>query len=257
MERRIALCEELETKELAMRVELLKGYFQEKKIAVVIKTANLTFQTEVATVLVNNAKFTQAKGKTRSEAEERALRKAWEKTLTRAKDCDLAWLQRHLQSNPSRPGPKLRKTQALSLSLSQSSPTHSSEPVSPVNPADRQSRSSQSGRYTTEKLDDLISKAAETAKASVSPAPRRRLSSRSRGIPSFSSDNSIGSSFQEKLSPKRSLIMPESGDSLQSVLEEADLMKRIRRLEYRSLQQARFEMKTKRANSSHTGTQVY
>jgi len=257
MERRIALCEELETKELATRVELLKGYFQEKKIAVVVKTGNLTFQTEVATVLVNNAKFTQAKGKTRSEAEERALRKAWEKTLTRAKDCDFAWLQRHLQSHPPPPRPKLRPTPALNLSLSQSSPIHTSEPVSPLIHAERQSRSSHSGRYTTEKLDDLISKAAETAKASSSPAPRRRLSARSRGIPSFSSDDSIGSSFKEKLSPKRSLMMPEAGDSLQSVLEEADLMKRIRRLEYTSLQQARFERKTKRAKSSLAGTQVY
>jgi hypothetical protein len=266
MERRFALCEELDRKELALKIDLLKGYFQEKKIAIVIKTGNLTFQTEVATVLVNNAKFTQAKGKTRTEAEERAVKKAWEKTLSRAKDSDFAWLQRHLQSNPdktaTRPGPKLRPTPGLTLSLSQSSPHRhqpTSEPVSPVDPREqRLSRSSHSRRYTREKLDDLILKAAETVKTSASPAPRRRLSSRSRGIPSFSSEGTIGSSCKEKVSPRRSLVMPEQGDSgsLQSVLEEADMMKQIRRLEYRSLKEARFQMKMKRGNLSLAGAKV-
>lgn len=266
MERKFALCEELDRKELALKVDLLKAYFQEKKIAIVIKTGNLTFQTEVATVLVNNAKFTQAKGKTRTEAEERAVNKAWEKTLSRAKDSDFAWLQRHLQSNPdktaTRPGPKLRPTPGLTLFLSQSSPSHchqpTSEPVSPIEATERLSRSSHSRRYTKEKLDDLILKAAETVKTSASPAPRRRLSSRSRGIPSFSSEGTIGSSCKEKVWTRRSLVMPEQGDngSLQSVREEADMMKQIQRLEYRSLQEARFQMKMKRGNLSLAGTKV-
>lgn len=41
--------------------------------------------------------------------------------------------------------------------------------------------------------------------------------------------------------------------SLQSVLEEADIMKRIQRLEYKSLKEARYEMKMKRANLSMVG----
>jgi hypothetical protein len=52
--------------------------------------------------------------------------------------------------------------------------------------------------------------------------------------------------------------MPEQGDSgsLQSVLEEADMMKQIRRLEYRSLKEARFQMKMKRGNLSLAGAKV-
>lgn len=245
MERRFPVWEALEHKELTTQVDLLKAYFHERKISVVIKTGNLTFQTEVATVLVNNAKFTQAKGKTKGEAEERAVRKAWEKTLTRAKDCDFAWLQHHLQAYSERSSKAESRPQTHCLP--QPSPQHRpqplSQPVSPQNHAEHQPRTSRSGHQITAKLDTLLLQAV-TAKASLSPAPRRRLSARSRLLPV---DSSLPSLSAEKMSPRRSLVMPELSDgALQSVREEADIMKNIRRLEYRSLKEARDEMK--RAN---------
>jgi uncharacterized membrane protein len=247
MERRFAVYEALEGKELAAQIELLKAYFQERRITVVIKTGNLTFQTEVATVLVNNAKFTQAKGKTKGEAEERAVRKAWEKALTRAKDSDLAWIQHHLQSCHDRiPLKALLPPPGLNLSISQSSPKHrsqpTSQPTSPQNLTDQIPRTSRSGHQLTSKLDTLIFQAAVTVKASLSPAPRRRLSARSH---LHSSDITTSIPGGIKVSQRKSLVMPELSDNgaLKSVLEEADIMKNIRRLEYRSLKEARDEMK--------------
>lgn len=248
MERRFTVYEALEGKELATQIEVLKAYFQERKIAVVIKTGNLTFQTEVATVLVNNAKFTQAKGKTKGEAEERAVRKAWEKALTRAKDSDLAWIQHHLQAYGDKGTHKalIPPPTALNFSISQSSPKHRSQPpsqpTSPQSLADQIPRTSRSGHLLPSKLDTLIFQAAETAKASLSPAPRRRLSARSH---LHSSDNPVSIPSVIRPFHRKSLVMPELSDTgaLKSVLEEADIMNNIRRLEYRSLKEARDEMK--------------
>ena len=244
MERRFPVWEALECKELTTQIDLLKAYFHERKIAVVIKTGNLTFQTEVATVLVNNAKFTQAKGKTKGEAEGRAVRKAWEKTLTRAKDSDFVWLQHHLQAYSDRTS----KAESRPHSLPQPSPHRLSQPLSqPVSPqslSEQLPRTSRSGHTLTSKLDTLLLQAAVTAKASLSPAPHRRLSARSHLQPI---DSALPFLSAEKLAPRRSLVMPELSDGvLQSVREEADVMKNIRRLEYRSLKEARDEVK--RAN---------
>ena len=257
MDRRASISYALEHSEFSLQFDLLRAYFHEKKITAVLKTGNLTFQTEVATVLVNNARFSQAKGKTRQEAQERAVQKAWEKVLSRAKDSDFMWIQQHLgERSGGKSGPKLRTAPGLSVSVGDSAGRRHeeplSEPVSPVNTAERQSRSAISSRHLTDQLDTLIFKAAETARASPSPAPRRRLSARSRVLPTHNTDTIPGNTH---LSPRSSLVMNRNSElgSLQSVLEEADIMKRIQRLEYKSLKEARYEMKMKRANLSMVG----
>ena len=272
MDRKSSLLANVLELDVSDQIDFLKCYFAEKHFSVLLRTESLTFQTEITAVLVNNAKFVQAKGKTRDESERLAVKKAWERVCSKGKDGELAGIEKKLGGCVGKFSPFTVSSPGLNDSVMTGKAfVHSprrrrdiaSAPMSPSEARDTVTKTVDSIR-SSDQLDSLISaaaKAVEITKTPPSPFPRRQNSLKPAIRKSYPTETALRSLFNPKItkfqppSPKftKKTDLKEENFPLKSVMEGEELIRRAKRFQYRSLADARFEMKMKRVSLSIIG----
>lgn len=239
--------------------ELLKAYFAEKHLSVIIRSERLALSTFVTAVLVNSERFSQAKGPTKDESDEKAVRKAWERVITKAKLEEVTWISERIgntQEDFSR-SKRILKQESTTARRGVGNKREErvkkrgvvTEPVSPAERAD--GFVSRSRLLAHHALDRLIQEAAKAVGTQKFPQQLRRqrtlVDSKQKSRP-FRSLSKSRSSTQRSPSALSPLQLKETSD--ESGAEDGAV---YRSVQYRTLAEARFEMKVLRGRWGSRG----